>query len=1107
MRLILLAALIVDAGIAAPAPKLLFQKPTLSATQIAFVYAGDLWIVNRSGGEAQRLTSGAGIETRPYFSPDGKEIAFTGEYDGNVDVYTVPATGGIPHRLTWHPAPDETLGWTPDGQSILFRSNRNSYSRFSQLFTVARSGGFPSELPLPMGAEGSYSPDGQYLAYVPLNQAFSMWKRYRGGRASAIWIAKLSDSTVEKIPRENSNDFNPVWVGDRVFFLSDREGPFTLFSYDTRKKNVAKVIENDGLDFKSASAGPGAIVYEQFGSIHLFDWKSGKAQPVEIHVTADLPEVRAHFVKVANRIRKAALSPTGARAVFEARGEILTVPAEEGDIRNLTNTPGVNERSPAWSPDGLRIAYFSDESGEYALHVRKQDGSGDVQKIDLGTPGSFFFNPTWSPDSKKIAYTDKRLNLWYVDLANGKPVHVFKDTYTGPEQIFQAGWSPDSKWLTYTKQGRSHMRSIYVYSLESGESHVITDGMSDALPPAFDRSGKYLYLLSSTNAGPMMDTSMTGFDKAFSSSVYIVVLRKDLPSPLAPESDEEKDAKPAGGSDQAEPAKAGSETKTPPTVTIDFDRISQRILALPLPPRNYTELLPGKEGVLFLVEGPPVAPLGGPASLTAQKFDLKTRKSEIVAQNIGFFTLSANGEKMLYRPVTRIDETAGGPPPIPQWTIAPAAPPPPAGGPAATRPVAQVLKLDAMEVRVDPIAEWKQMYHEAFRLERDFFYDPGFHGFDLKAAEREYEPYLEGIGSRADLNYLFEECLGGLTVGHLRVGGGDFQDVKHVPVGLLGTDYKVENGRYRFARVYDGENWNPQLRAPLTQPGVNVVAGEYLLSVNGRDVRGTEEVFRFFEGTANKSVVLRVGADPSGAGAREVTVVPVASEQGLRNLAWVEENRRKVDQLSHGRLAYIYLPDTSVGGYTFFNRYFFPQAGRQGAVVDERFNGGGTMTDYILTYLQRRLLNYRTTRDGEDTTWPVSLIPGPKALIINEYAGSGGDAMPYHFRSLNIGPLIGKRTWGGLVGFFGPQEELMDGGVVSTPSRGFWTPKGEWEVENNGIAPDIEVELDPHLVREGHDPQLEKTVEVLLADLDKHPVPVHKKPAYPVYGIRKAPAP
>jgi tricorn protease len=479
-------------------------------------------------------------------------------------------------------------------------------------------------------------------------------------------------------------------------------------------------------------------------------------------------------------------------------------------------------------------------------------------------------------------------------------------------------------------------------------------------------------------------------------------------------------------------------------------------------------------------------------------------------ENVAFFAASDNGEKMLYRQNAPggSEAAAVDGAPVGLWTIASTTPAPagpganaPAGG---ARPGTQALRLEAMAVRIDPLAEWKQMYHEAFRLERDFFYDPGFHGYDLKAAEKRYEPYLEGIGARVDLNYLFEEALGGLTVGHLRVGGGDFAEVRRVPVGLLGADYRVENGRYRFSRVYDGENWNPQLRAPLTQPGVNVVAGEYLLAVNGREVRGTDEVYSFFEDAANRSVRLRVGPDPGGAGSREVTVVPVASELSLRNLAWVEENRRKVDQLSKGRLAYIYLPDTSVGGYTFFNRYFFPQAGKEGAVVDERFNSGGTMTDYILTYLQRRLLNYRTTRDGEDTTWPVSLIAGPKALIINEYAGSGGDAMPFHFRELGIGPLIGKRTWGGLVGFYGPQEQLMDGGVVSTPSRGFWTPRGDWEVENHGIAPDIEVELDPHAVREGHDPQLEKTVEVLLADLERHPIPAHKKPPYPLYQSGQA---
>lgn len=606
---------------AATESKPLFQKPTLSATQIAFVYAGDLWIVGREGGTARRVTAGAGIETRPYFSPDGQEIAFTGEYDGNTDVYVVPTSGGVPRRLTWHPSPDQTMGWTPDGKNILFSSNRNSYSRFSRLFTITRDGGFPSEAPLPIAAEGSYSPDGTRIAYVPLDRAFSMWKRYRGGRSSPIWIAKLSDSSIEKLPRDNSNDFNPMWVDDRIFFLSDRNGPITMFAYDTRKHSVTQAVKNEGLDLKSASAGPGAIVFEQFGAIQLYDLKSGKSRPVEINVTADLPEVRPRFVKVASRIRHAALSPTGSRAVFEARGEVLTIPAEKGDIRNLTQTPGANERSPAWSPDGSRVAYFSDESGEYALHIRNQSGLGDVQKIDLGTPGSFFFFPTWSPDSKKIAYTDKRLNLWYVDLQVGKPVHVFKDTFTGQEQIYRAAWAPDSKWLTYTKQGKSHMRAVYAYSLETGESHQITDGMSDAQSPVFDRGGKYLYLISSTDAGPQMDTSMMSFNKPVTSSVYAVVLRKDLPSPLAPESDEEKEVKAQAGDQPGDaapksdaPEAAKKSAKEPPAVRIDFDKIGQRILALPLPPRNYEELIPGKEGVLFMLEGPLVERLEGPAT-------------------------------------------------------------------------------------------------------------------------------------------------------------------------------------------------------------------------------------------------------------------------------------------------------------------------------------------------------------------------------------------------------------------------------------------------------------------------------------------------------------
>jgi tricorn protease len=1099
------ALLVASVCLADENPPLLLHQPTVNTTQIVFVYAGDLWSVPRTGGVAQRLTAGPGTGSRPVFSPDGNEIAFTGDDDGNEDVYVIPASGGTPRRLTYHPAADEVIGWTRDGRSVLFSSTRNSYSRARQLFTVSRDGGFPTELPLPIAVEGSYSPDGKELAYVPLDHAFEIWKRYRGGQTSPVWIAQLSDSSVTAVPRENSNDFNPMWVDQRVFFLSDRSGPMSLYSYDTKTKSVKVALKNEGLDFKYASAGPDAIAIEQFGAIWLYDLKSGAARKVDIRIAGDLPQLRPRYENVGNRIRNADISPTGLRAVFEARGEILTVPAEKGDIRNLTNTPGADERYPAWSPDGKSIAYFSDESGEEALHIKNQNGQGEAQKIDLGTPGSFFFFPTWSPDSKKIAYTDKRLNLWYVDLEKKTPVKVSRDRFTGAEQIFKAAWSPDSKWLAYTQQEVSHMRSVFLYSLETGKNERVTDAMSDSVSPVFDRSGKYLYFLSSTDAGPLMDGSMDSFNRPVTSSAYIVVLRKDLPSPLAPLSDEEGEAK--ADSAKAEAAKAGGaekeKEKPAPVVKVDFEKISQRILALPIPARNYTELKPGKEGVLFLLEGPLVEPLNGPAALTTHRFELKTRRTDRLLDNILDFHVSADGEKLLYRHTSA--PQPGGSAPAQVWAIAPLPPAPTPGAPGAggatggTLTGAKTLNLSAMDVRIEPAAEWKEMYHEAFRIERDFFYEPGFHGLDLAAEEKKFAAYLPGVGSRDDLNYIFKETMGELTVGHLFVRGGEGPEMKRIPVGLLGADYKIENGRYRFSHVYDGENWNPQLHAPLTQPGVNVVEGEYLLAVNGHEVRGSDEVYSFFEETAGKSVLLRVGPNADGGGSREVSVVPIENEQGLRNLAWVEGNRRKVEQLSGGKLAYIYLPDTASGGYTFFNRYFFSQAGKMGAVVDERFNGGGANTDYILDYLRRTLMNYRTTRDGEDMTTPVSLIQGPKAMIINEYAGSGGDAMPWHFRQAKIGVIVGKRTWGGLVGFSGPQESLMDGGIVTTPSRGFWTPNNDWEVENHGVAPDVEIEQDPKEVREGRDPQLEWAVHLLLSHLESNPIPKHKKPAYPNY--------
>jgi len=1096
---------------------LLLQSPALSATQIVFAYGDDLWIVNRAGGDAHRLVSGGGINSGPIFSPDGTMIAYTGTYDGNTNVYTVPASGGEPRRLSYYPAPEVALGWTPDGTGILFRSTRDSYSRFERLFTVPAGGGFPEELPLPMGVQGSFSPDGSHLVYVPFwnrrpgaSDTYIAIRQYRGGKTSPLWIANLADSSIDRIPRDNSNDFNPMWIGTAVYFLSDRNGAVTLFRYDTISRQVEELVKNDGFDLKSASAGPGAIVYEQFGSLHLYDLATGKSSEIQVRVAADLPQVRTGFQKLGpSQILSVGISPTGARAVLETHGEVLTVPAEKGDIRNITHQPGVAHRFPSWSPDGKWIAYFSDESGEYALQLRDQFGLKPPRTITLGSPPSFFYDIVWSPDSRKIAYSDKRLNLWYVDLADPVPVKVDTNRFDYP--LLGFAWSPDGRWLAYDKQLKNYLRAIFVYNLETAHATQITDGMSDARLPKFDRSGKYLYFTASTNIGlaaGVMD--MTAMDRNITRNVYLAVLRKDLPSPLAPESDDEKgpDAKPnADKAPDAEPesadqnkeaarsddenkeaAEAGEKKpdegaaarkKAPPRVTIDFDNISQRIISLPIPAENYRGLWAGKEGVLYLLgessERNEEEPADGPPGVALRRFDLKKRKTERLLDEVTRFALSANGEKMLYEQKRKL-------------FIVPAD--------KAPKPGDGALKLDGMEVYTDPRAGWRQMYHEIWRIERDFFYDPHFHGLDLAEAERVYEPFLDGIASRADLNYLFAEMLGNMNVQHMFVGGGVHPRMDPVRIGLLGADYAVEHGRYRFARVYNGENWNPQLHAPLTQPGVNGKAGEYLLAVNGIPLHASDDIYSFFQETVGRQVTLKVGPNPDETGARDVTVVPIDNEAALRNLAWIEDNRRKVDQLSGGKLAYVYLPDTAQNGYSNFNRYYFAQVDKAGAVMDERFNSGGQIADYIIDYLRRPLMSFATTREGEIISEPNESIYGPKVMIINEFAGSGGDAMPWLFRKAQIGPLVGTRTWGGLVGI-GGYPELIDGGSVTAPRIGIYGLKGQWEVENRGIAPDVEVDMDPRLVREGHDPQLEKAVAILLDALKKNPPPTYRKPDYP----------
>lgn len=1131
----------------------LLRTPTVSKTQIVFSYGGDLWAVARSGGEAKRLTSDVGIEIDPLFSPDGTMIAFTGEYDGNEDVYVIPSSGGIPKRLTSHPDPDQVVGWSVDGKRILFRSGRQSYSGFTQVYSIGVTGGLPELVPLPMAVQGSYSPDSWQLAYVPFTNFRESWqfhrglKHYRGGTASPIWIAKLSDSSVEKVPRKDSNDSTPMWIGDKVYFLSDRDGPVNLYFYDTKSKQVSAALPTNGMDIESASAGPDAIVYEQFGSIHLFDPATGKQNTVNITVTGDFPAVRPHFVNVGDKIENAKISPTGARAVFEAHGEILTVPVEHGDIRNLTNTVGVAERDPAWSPDGKWIAYFSDESNEYALYIHPQNDGGEVKKINLGNPPSFFYSPTWSPDSKKIGYSDKRLGLWYLDIAAGKPIHVDTNPYDGgPGTDFNPVWSPDSRWIAYTRQLDSSLHAVFVYSVEDKATHQVTDGLSDASSVAFDKNGKYLYFFASTDIGPAIASSMGAYKLPVTRSAYAVVLQKDMKSPLAPQSDEETVATDASVGARApntaldtdecknegetkptgEPAakpdrdddrtasankdekqgkksddKGAKETKEIPNVKIDFENISQRILALPVPPRNYDQLLAGKTHVLYLLERA-IVDGAGPNGRILHKFNLCTRKTDKVLDNIGGFVVSANGEKALYEelpPWNPIALPGGDDTPHGTWTIKPVDA---LGKPNDPGKPDGKLRTQSMQVYSDPRAEWKQMFREVGRIERDWFYDPNLHGADLKKLMAAYQPYVDNVMSRADLNYIFADMLGEITAQHIYVFGGDRPEVKAVPVGLLGADYTIDHDRYRFAKVYFGENWNPGLRAPLTEPGVNVREGEYLLAVDGREIKGSDEVYSFFLERAGKAVQLKVGPDPSGKDARTVTVVPIANERSLRQREWIESNRKKVDQLSDGKLAYVYVPDTAVNGFTYFNRYYFAQNSKQGAVIDERFNGGGWIADYIVDWLKRPLLMVAMTREGKDNVIP-QVIYGPKVMLINQNAGSGGDALPWMFKKLGTGPLIGTRTWGGLIGI-GGYPQLMDGGLVTAPRWGLYNPDtGEFDVENKGVKPDIEVDSDPALWRKGHDPQLEKGVEVALKDLQEHPVPPIKRPKYPVYNWPK----
>ena len=1061
------ALLCFPATMCAAAP-LLLQHPSVSQTLIAFDYAGEIWTVPRGGGHATPLVMGQGQNRQPIFSPDGRYIAFTGRYDGNTDVFVVATGGGEPRRLTWHPGDDEAIAWTADGKSVVFRSPRASPRDLVQLYTVPVDGGAPVQLPLPSGYEASFSPDGTHLAYTPFGQRQPAWKQYRGGQTLRIWLAALADSAVTRIPRENSNDRNPMWVGNTVYFLSDRAGPTTLFAYDTTNGNVRQVIANTrGFDIVSASAGPGAIVYDQFGALRLYDLESGSVNTVPVTIAAELRQTRPHFAPIkVDDIQHAALTATGNAVLFEINGEILSAAVEHGAVQNLTRSPGVADRDPAASPDGRSVAYFSDESGEYALHLRPAEGAGPVRKISLGPAPSFFFHPRWSPDSRKIAFYDKHLTLWVLDLDQaGGPVRMDQDRFESPGFHPQQAWSPDSRWIAYIKQLPNHLHAAFVYSLDTGKVSQLTDGLSDVQFPCFDRGGDYLYLTANATPGLAAGWSdMSSLGKAAQSSVYALLLRND----------EE------WGTAQA-PAAATRPSKS--RVRIDFQDLAGRLVPLPIPPANFVGLDTGAPGVLFALTAPTVLTAEELAQddddppQTLFRFDLRTQQTLQLATKVtaGSFALSADGSAVLY-----LREGT--------WRVA--------DSNSAQPESAHDISLAAALVWRDPRAEWHQVYSEAWRIERDFLYDPKLQGLDYERAKRTYAPFVDGIGARQDLNALLAEMTGQIAVSHTFVRGGAFPPQTTVNVGLLGADYTVVDGRYRISRILRGDHWNRSQVAPLGRPGLGVHEGGFLLAVNGRDVTADGEIYRAFAGLANQPIAITIGPRADGKDSRQVTVVPIESETALRLGTWTEDNRRKVDELSGGRLAYVYLPDDVGSGLANFDHYYFGQVDKQGVILDERFNHGGRVADYVIDILERIPLAAGAAREGADTVFPAEAIFGPKVMIINERAGSGGDALPWIFQHNHIGTLVGTRTWGGLVGA-GGNPLLLDGGEITAPRWPIFGLHGQWEVENIGVAPDVEVEQDPALVRQGHDPQLERAVQVALEQLARTPPLKFERPVYP----------
>lgn len=1084
----------------------LLRFPDIHNDMIAFVYAGDIWTVPAAGGSARRLTSHAGQELFPKFSPDGRLLAFSGEYNGTRQIFVISVDGGEPRQLTYHNDvgqlpprggwDNRVLGWTPDGKSVLFRANRVAQSdRLGRPYLVSVDGGQEQPLPITEAGGVSYSPDGSRVAFTPISNEFRGWKRYRGGQSPDVWIYDLAHNTSEQITTTRAQDMLPVWLGDTIYYLSDRDWTMNVFAYDTRTKQTRKVTDHKDYDVSWPSGAGDELVYEAGGYIYRLDTKSGNEERVPIKVYGDFPNTFPYFQNVKGNIETFSISPSGARALFGARGDVFTAPAKEGEVRNLTDSQGVRELTPTWSPDGRWVAYLSDRSGEYEIYVRPSDGTGAERRVT--TDGDIWRFPlVWSPDSTMLAYGDKRQRLRYVNVATGRTVDA---DHSSNNDITNYSWSPDSRWLAYTKVGDNRFSEIWIYSLANSRAQKLTGGMTSDTEPVFDPKGRYLYFLSNRD----FNLTFSGWEFNYlytnPTRVYVGLLSADGPALFLPTSDEEKvktreaplmqppnpaqAPPPQGAKAQPSPSPQASPSASPtpspeqqpspsptppagtqptpsasptPAVKIDFAGFETRVRAFPGSPANYRHLTATPDGVLYL---------SGPGKLSL--YNLEAKAEQAIIDGIQDYDLSADGKRIVFQARDQFGTAAVAP---------------------GQKVDDGVLKLDGMMMKINPRAEWAQEYTDAWRIMRDWFYDPNMHGVDWPAIRSKYGALVPYLANREDLNYIMTEMGSELMAGHVYVErGSDAPRVARRDGGLLGAEIVADaSGYFRISHIFPGENWHESFRSPLTEPGVRAATGDFILAVDGRSTRTVKNFYELLEGKGDRVVTLTLNNRPDTAGSHDERVRPVKNESNLRYLDWVASRRAMVASLSGGRIGYIHVPNTAFEGNRELFKNFYPQANKDALVIDDRYNGGGFIPDRMIELLERKPLSYWTTRGTGDNSTPAFANTGPKAMLTNGYAGSGGDAFPYYFRERNLGRIFGTTTWGGLIGLSG-NPSLADGGSLSTPSFRFYDLKGQWAVEGVGVDPDVEVVDRPESLARGEDPTLEAAVKYLLDELRRNP--------------------